>query len=235
MDFLIGLIYGGRGRELNAVVNGITENTDQDHKLVLGLNAIDEYTCAFLMDKSCEFVWRRRNMGHFPMANLIAEKACGLGAKFFVDVNDDVYVIKKDWLKRIAEEFEKDPLTRLVTFRECIPNPQDAMPNGYAKEFASACFAARTDYILENGLFDPRFFWYSGDSDLGWSCWENGYRIRWIEEGWINHTFRCGRDLRLPEKNFLAKTDSERLSEKWKNTYGKRRAEEFFRGEAGET
>jgi len=214
---LVGLIYGGRSDDLPAIIKGMTINTEIDHSLVFGINKIDNVVLEIA--KNNFHLYDGLNLGHFGMANRIMDVALAGKFQYFIDINDDVLILKKDWIARIIEEFEKDEKTALVTFEDCVVNPNDLIrkENGlYSKEFASAIFAAKVSAVADVGqLFDSRFFWYSGDSDMGWTFGKAGYNIRVIEKGWISHNFRCGRDLNLIGLKELADSDSMRLGKKW--------------------
>lgn len=238
---LIGLIYGGRDRYFDRVVCSLWDNTAMPFDLVLGCNVWDTKVAdeikktelprggkRFHIWKPGEGPNRDGNLGHFPMANLIAKKALDEGYDMFVDVNDDVTIAKGDWLAELTAQFRRNQKTRLVTFVECVPNTEKDLHGSagkyYADEFASAIFAADVKlFIRKHGLFDPQFIWYSGDSDLGWRVArpkEHGgmeMRIAACDPGWIKHDFHCGKDLhKIKGLKVLADADTARLHEKWK-------------------
>jgi len=225
--FLVGIIYGGRAAEFNGLLCSLWDHTSRDFDLIVGVNKFDERIEAELSPERCltcshnrRAAYFGKNIGHFPMANFLARRAVVEGYDYFVDVNDDVLIAQADWLERIEEEFAKRPGTALVAFEECVVNPKDLRWDGQgltSTEFASACFATSTAYIKEHGLFDPRFNWYCGDSDLCWMATRiHKKAIGIIERGWIKHDFRCGRDLTFGEEVARnARADSKALYDKW--------------------
>jgi GT2 family glycosyltransferase len=225
--FLVGIIYGGRASEFNALLCSLWDQTRRPFDLIVGVNRWDETIESELSHAKClacphdrRVAYFGKNIGHFPMANYLAWRAAREGYDYFVDVNDDVQIIQTDWLERIEAEFATRPDTALVSFEECVVNPADLRRDDQgltSTEFASACFAVSTEYVVTHGLFDPRFFWYCGDSDLGWMARRvHKKTIGIVERGWIKHDFRCGRDLNLGEEVAArAEADSKALYEKW--------------------
>jgi len=222
MKILIGVIYGGRRENTLDLCKFIQseQKKKSQHVIdcIIGINSQRPAEVPF------PTIGYGYNIGHFPMANKIADYAIYNGYDYFVDINDDVKLVRDGVFDRIVEEFGCDSKVSLVTFRECIPNEADALDDHYAIEFASACFAVDLNYVKQFGLFDTRFYWYSGDSDLGWECWNRGYRIRWIENGWIHHDFACGRDLPLVDLDIFARIDFFHLQRKWKGKEPKKAA-----------
>lgn len=226
-DFLVGIIYGGRAAELPGLLCSLWDHTRGSFDLIIGVNRWDARIESEFSPGRClecphdrRAVYFGKNIGHFPMANYLAQRTLREGYRYFVDVNDDVLITRSDWLERIEAEFARRPDTALVSFEECVVNPNDLRRDAVglsATEFASAIFAVPTTYVRAHGLFDPRFNWYCGDSDLGWMATRvHKHTIGIVERGWIKHDFRCGRDLELGEEvSQNAGADAKALYEKW--------------------
>ncbi len=187
--------------EVIVIDNG---STDESVK-----NALEK----FGKQKNFQIIVNQSNLGPALARNIGCQKAKG---KYLAFLDNDT-IPHPDWLVNLAEAMEKDPTVgscqcKLVLVRDhkkldyvgdylsqfgfliqkCKTEEID--DGQYDEEFEilsakSAGMGMRKDVFDKIGGFDPDYFIYVEETDLGWRIWLAGYRNIFVPRSIVYHEF----------------------------------------------
>lgn len=61
---------------------------------------------------------------------------------------------------------------------------------------SGACTLFRVASLIKTGVFNPEFFMYHEDTDLGWRLWLNGYKVMLAPESVVYHKYEFSRSIK---------------------------------------
>lgn len=203
MRFTVSILCHTALRQAKACIASILKST-QPFKLILTANGNPE-AAAYFQQLAVEFpnitvVINPNNEGYIaPQTH--AFSFCD--TEFWLMLNDDT-VLPRDWLDKIAAEFDKYPTSALVAPQGGCQSLAPTFHGHKGRNFEylnGACLACKTSVIRKHGLFDPHLVWaYGDDAELSLRMRELGYTLHYADfflEHEIGATSRYVKDVRM--------------------------------------
>ncbi|MFA5187878.1 MAG: glycosyltransferase family 2 protein [Patescibacteria group bacterium] len=195
----------------------------EDYKVFFVDNASIDSSVDFVRNNfpQAEIIINNENLGFAEGNNIAIKKALAENFDFVLLINQDT-ISEPDFLKKLVEETakaedigavqprimlypEKDKVNSLgnsihyLGFGFSSGGYQKFAGNLELKEIAYASGAAvliKTNVLKKIGLFDPDFFMYHEDLDLGWRMRLAGYKILVVPQAVIYHKYEFSKSIK---------------------------------------
>jgi GT2 family glycosyltransferase len=190
--------------EVIFVDNGSTDGSVQFILEKIGCNA------------NLKILSHQKNYG-FAQGNNLAMKH--VRGDYVILLNNDVEV-EPNWIRELVKALETDPIigcaqSKVLSFDrihiQSVGNLLDSTLSTYnigknqedKGQFDRACeityplgaaFITRRELIKKIGLFDPNYFFYHDDCDLGWRIWLAGFKVISVPSSIVYHKGRSTSD-----------------------------------------
>jgi len=198
--------------------DSITKQVFKDFEIILVDNGSSDSSIEFVRENypSVKLIENKKNFGFAEANNIGARHAKG---KYLVFLNNDT-VVDKYWLNNLIGAMKTDKKlgccgskllyhskknvinsigSFLTVFGLSGSLGDGLLSSDFQEEIyllapSGGSMCIRRELFLRLNGFDPDFFAYSEDLDLGWRVWNSGYEIKLIPTSEVYHKYKVNRN-----------------------------------------
>lgn len=175
--------YNGK-RFLERCFTSLRDRNDYDRcRLHLADNGSSDGSADYVRENfaGVEVVRIFPNAGYAHGANEAMRHARSRGAKYVVIMNDDIEILRSDWLQTAVDLAERDPCIGMIGFTEVTSEhaspPASQPPSADVVTFSGFAVVLPVEMLDRVGFFDEVYFAIGEEDDLAARIRAAGYRV----------------------------------------------------------